>query len=141
MLQRRTRFIAIAAALLALVAPGNREGAAAASAQPANVRPDHYIVVLRDGAGDPRRVADEHARQHGAAVEHVYEHALRGYAAMIPGRRLAAVRNDPRVLYISEDREVHAVAQTTPRASIASTARRAAHCPATAGAASASTSR
>jgi subtilisin family serine protease len=73
-----------------------------------------YIVVLADAAGDPAAIAAEHARAHGAAVSYVYRHALRGYAATIPTARLASLRMDPRVAFISEDREVHAVAQSLP---------------------------
>ena len=35
--------------------------------------------------------------------------ALRGYAAMIPAARLAQLRSDPRVAFVSEDRLVQAV--------------------------------
>ncbi|HEV2121894.1 MAG TPA: S8 family peptidase [Chloroflexota bacterium] len=84
-----------------------------AVAQPEGVIPDHYIVVLRDGA-NPHRVANEHARQHSAAVSHVYEHVYPGYAARIPQPRLDAVRNDPRVLYVEQDGEVQAIDQTLP---------------------------
>ncbi|MDQ3966047.1 MAG: S8 family serine peptidase, partial [Actinomycetota bacterium] len=89
-----------------------------ANAQPpaahSRVIPDHYIVQLRDSVANPRAVAQEHASRHAAAVSHVYTDALRGYAARIPSNRLAALRDDPRVLSISEDREVHAVAQSIP---------------------------
>jgi subtilisin len=75
---------------------------------PGGVIPDQYIVVLRDTAGPPGRVGNEVAQQHAAAVSHVYEHALRGFAATVPSARVAALRSDPRVLFVSEDREVHA---------------------------------
>src|SRR5688500_13175723 len=67
--------------------------------------PDNYIVVLRDDVSDPRQVASELAQQYGLVVSHVYEHALKGYAARIPPERLPAVRADSRVLFVSEDRE------------------------------------
>jgi subtilisin family serine protease len=66
-----------------------------------------YIVVLRDSA-DPLAVAREHASAHGLAVEHVYRHALKGYAATVPAGRLAHLAADPRVLFVSEDRPVWA---------------------------------
>jgi subtilisin family serine protease len=72
-----------------------------------------YIVVLRADA-DSAVVARDHAARHGASVSHVYQAALRGYAATIPEARLAALRTDPRVEFISADREVHAIAQTLP---------------------------
>jgi subtilisin len=72
-----------------------------------------YIVVLRDGAS-PAAVANEHATKFGASVSHVYVAALHGYAATIPNARLADVRADARVAFVSADREVHAIAQTLP---------------------------
>jgi subtilisin len=79
-----------------------------------NAIPGQYIVVLKDNTPDPRAVAQEHARAHGAEVLQTYEHALKGYAARIPASSLDKVRNDSRVLFVSEDREVKASAQTTP---------------------------
>ncbi len=71
--------------------------------------PDRYIVVLKDADdADPGAVAREHSARHGARVTHVYRHALRGYAAELPEQALRGVRNDPRVQFISEDREVQA---------------------------------
>jgi subtilisin len=79
-----------------------------------DVIPDHYIVVLNDDVPNVPAVADEHARQHAAEIRHVYGHALRGYAARIPNDRVADIRNDPRVMFVSEDRTAWAVAQTLP---------------------------
>ncbi len=61
-----------------------------------------WIVVLHDGA-DARGVAAEHSRRYEAQVSHVYEYALKGYAAVIPDRRVAEVRSDPRVDYMERD--------------------------------------
>ncbi len=76
--------------------------------------PDRYIVVLEDDVGDPGAAAREHAQRHGAEVSHVYRYAIKGYAARIPSERLADVRADARVLFVSEDREVRASAETLP---------------------------
>ena len=89
---------------LALAAPSVAAGSGAVG---------RYIVVLRDGASPPA-VAREHAAKYGAAVSHVYVAALHGYAATIPDARLAALKADPRVEFVSADREVHATAQTLP---------------------------
>ncbi len=64
-----------------------------------------YVVVLRPSVADPGAVAADHARRFGAAVTHTYHHALKGYAAVIPARRLADVQSDPRVVYLSVDEE------------------------------------
>jgi subtilisin family serine protease len=47
-------------------------------------------------------------------VSYVYGAALRGYAARIPANALAAIARDPRVAFISEDREVWATEETIP---------------------------
>ena len=76
--------------------------------------PDRYIVVLQDDVANPPQVANEMAQLYGLSVSHVYEHALKGFAAYIPPERLTAVRADPRVRYISEDREVEPFGQAQP---------------------------
>ncbi len=78
------------------------------------LRPDRYIVVLRDDVSRAQSVADEHARDHGAQVEHVYDNAFKGYAAYIPPSRLDQVEADSRVQFVEQDRAVEAFAQTTP---------------------------
>ena len=60
--------------------------------------PGRYIVLLEEGTqeekvgSDPTLVALDHARHHGAEVLYAYRHAVRGYAARIPDRRLEEVR-------------------------------------------------
>jgi subtilisin family serine protease len=83
-----------------------------ASAAPGDV--GRYIVVLKDDVADPAGIAAAHGRAHGAAVGFVYSHALKGYSAAIPKRRLAALAADPRVKYVEPDGEVTAAAQTVP---------------------------
>ncbi len=84
------------------------------AAPPADVIPGQYIVVLRDDSVDVPAVADEHAQRYGVGLQHLYEHALKGYAATIPAARLAQIKADPRVAFVSEDRLVAATAQTLP---------------------------
>src|SRR5215211_4145019 len=81
---------------------------------PQAVIPGQYIVMLKDGVSDPRAVAQEHAQRYGAQVLHTYQHAIKGYAAKIPNTQLERVRSDERVQFVSEDREVSAVAQRLP---------------------------
>jgi subtilisin len=80
-------------------------------AQPAG---KSYIVVLKDSVPNVQAVAADHSRRHGVSPEHVYQHAIKGYSAVIPAQRLAAIQADQDVAFISEDRPVQAVAQTTP---------------------------
>ena len=79
------------------------------AAQPdPDVVPFQYIVVLKDETPSPRALASELARQHGLGLLQVYEHALKGFAATVPNGSLNALRSDPRVDFISEDRRVFA---------------------------------
>jgi subtilisin len=73
-----------------------------------------YIVVLEDSVSNPRAVAAEHSARFGAEVSHVYRHALKGYAATLSSARLAALRADSRVAFVSQDREVRVAQQTLP---------------------------
>src|ERR687893_2566702 len=83
----------------------------AAEKQAGKAIPDRYIVVLNDNE-NARSVAEEHRSQRAAEVSHVYENALKGYAARIPSDRLREVEDDPRVQFVSEDRIDTAFAQT-----------------------------
>jgi subtilisin family serine protease len=96
----------------ALVAAGLATPVLPASSQPGDGA-GRYIVVLKDNAR-AGAVAREHAQAHGASVGFVYRHALRGYSAVIPDARLAALRADHRVAYVEADGVVAAVAQTLP---------------------------
>jgi subtilisin family serine protease len=71
-------------------------------------------VVLEDEVRDPTAVAREHAQRHGARVLHTYQHALEGYTARIPDKRLDEVRAEERVDYVELDQRVYATAQTLP---------------------------
>lgn len=69
-----------------------------------DVVPDSYIVVFKDSIASPESVANEMAKQHGLSIAYTYSHALKGFSAVIPQARLASVKNDPRVQFVSEDR-------------------------------------
>src|SRR5688572_29408934 len=96
-----TRFLLLAVVALALALSAGTSRAQ----PPAGVIPDHYIVVFRDTVPRPQEVADEHAQRHLVSISHVYQFALKGYAARIPANRVDDVRNDSRVLFVSQDRE------------------------------------
>jgi subtilisin len=97
--------------------------------QPAesNVIPGRYIVVLKDdGAGqagaeargqkrEAQQVANDLSQENKVQdITHTYGAALKGFAAAIPPGKVGAVRSAPRVAFVAEDREVHAMAQTLP---------------------------
>jgi subtilisin family serine protease len=99
-----------AVAVLVLLAVG----LVLAAPSPAERSADSYIVVLEDDVSDPEEVADDHGRRYGAQKKLVYEHALKGYAAVIPKNRLDDVRDDTDVDYVERDGTMRIVAQTLP---------------------------
>ena len=113
----RTRpgFRLIAATALSLTVLTALAAPASADVPPAHQGsiPGAWIVTLADGA-DPRGVSGEHARRHGAQVDHVYEYALRGYAARMSDQAAARLAQDPRVASVERDQVVTAFAQTMP---------------------------
>ena len=71
--------------------------------------PDSYIVVFKDTVTYPKAAAKDMALRHGLSLDHVYAHALKGFAATIPVRALERVRDDPRVEFISPNLVLQAV--------------------------------
>jgi aqualysin 1 len=79
-----------------------------------------YIVVLRDdaaiAAGDYAAVlgrVQEVTRGRPALPEHVYAHAIRGFAARMSDADAVALSRDPRVAWVEEDAVMEAVATQT----------------------------
>src|SRR5688572_538877 len=89
-----------------LTAPG-------AAAGPADTPGARHIVVLKDDVADPDAVAKEHGRRHGASVEGIYRHALKGYVASFRGTGASDVARDPRVDFVELDRAVSVRATQT----------------------------
>ena len=73
-----------------------------------------YIVVFNDQVANPRGAAAALARRHGFAVRLVYSTALKGFAASLPARAVAALERNPQVAYIEADQVARAFAQTLP---------------------------
>jgi aqualysin 1 len=80
-------------------------GAAAAS-----ISPDRFIVLYKRGrtpsAATPRRL--------GVRAVHTYTHAVQGYTATLTAAQLTAVRSDPAVARVEQDRRVHATGTENP---------------------------
>ena len=104
---RRLRAVALLSAAVGLAAAAVPAHAAAGDAIPGS-----YIVTLQDG--EPAGVANEHARRYGASVDHVYRHALRGYAAHMSATVAGRIARDGRVASVIADRSVSIDAQTVP---------------------------
>jgi subtilisin family serine protease len=52
---------------------------------------------------DPAAVTARMARDHGFAADHVYRHALKGFAATLPAQARQALLRNPNVAYIAPD--------------------------------------
>lgn len=78
------------------------------------VVPGQYIIVFKEGVTNVPAVASQMAGAHGLGILHVYEHALRGFAATVPAARLGALQADPRVQYIEQDQVFTTFAQSMP---------------------------
>lgn len=75
--------------------------------------PNRYIVVFEDWAagalGDESQaeaVASELALVYGGKIEHIYKHALNGYAVEMTEKEATNLSRDPRVKFVEEDAEV-----------------------------------
>ncbi|HEY7694857.1 MAG TPA: S8 family serine peptidase, partial [Nitrososphaeraceae archaeon] len=80
--------------------------------------PNQYIVVLKDdnllSAGKVKSLADE-AKNQGAALRHIYDNALGGFAIRVPNEKaLEAIMKIPEVDYVEPDIKVKAFAQSLP---------------------------
>lgn len=95
--------------LAALLAPPPAAGQAEA-----DVIPNQYIVTLRDDVASSQEFSGPVARMPGVAILHVYESALKGFAATLPPDRAEQLRQDPRVESVTPDRLVYAFGQTLP---------------------------
>ncbi|MDQ3822897.1 MAG: S8 family peptidase, partial [Actinomycetota bacterium] len=71
-----------------------------------------FIVVLEETAS-PAAIAAEHAAATGGSVEHVYTHALDGYAIKLDEAQLGKIAADPRVDYVEADLPVRLVTTQT----------------------------
>jgi serine protease len=85
-------------------------GAPAVAAAPATTA---VLVTLSPDAGPPQAAAERLARENGAQVTFVYEHALRGFAAEVPTARLEALARSRSVLRIEEDGPVSIASEQT----------------------------
>jgi hypothetical protein len=101
-------FLAVATLSLAL---------AACSGEPTTSRPPppvttpvfaRYIVVFNTDVADPTSLAMQLASMHGGTVHHLYQHAIKGFAATLPANALDAVSRNPGVAYVEADAAISA---------------------------------
>jgi subtilisin family serine protease len=85
-----------------------------ANAANRDIVPDQYIVVFNDSVHNASDKARNLAAQHGLTLKFTYEHAFKGFAAVIPPARLAQLQADPNVASVSPDQVVKISTQTVP---------------------------
>ncbi|MBA3519528.1 MAG: protease inhibitor I9 family protein, partial [Rhizobiales bacterium] len=100
----------LVASVAALAAPGTEAQRGREPGQTGRPIEDRYIVVLRDGVGEPRNAANELARAHRLSVSDVYDTVLNGFAARVPAQALDGLRRNPRVAFVDQDVTIAAAA-------------------------------
>ncbi len=85
-------------------------GASAAErpASDANLIPEHYVVVYEDSVGSVSAETDRREGKLGFESKFRYRHAVKGFAAKLNRAQVRAVRSDPDVAYVAEDRTMQA---------------------------------
>lgn len=76
---------------------------------------DRYIVLFGSAVTDPDQAARDIASATGGRLHHTYAHAVKGFSATLSPAAIEALRHDPRVVWIEEDRRVHAAALPLPQ--------------------------
>jgi len=73
---------------------------------PAQSIPDQWIVIFQPGTPDAAHLTDRLVREHGGQLRFKYEHAIQGFAARLPSQAVDALRKNPNILFIEQDRAV-----------------------------------
>jgi len=109
------RRVVIAAALLVSASWGS--GAWAGVIPAPDPIPGHYVIVLEEGVArgpvdaasdlpSVREVARSLGRSFGFEPGHLYQHAVRGFSAVLGPEQASALAGDPRVALVEEDGRV-----------------------------------
>jgi subtilisin family serine protease len=75
---------------------------------------ERYIVVFQASVPDPQTAAVQDVAQYGIEVEGIYQHALKGYVALMTEEQLSRLSTDPDVDYIEPDRLLYTNGQVVP---------------------------
>jgi serine protease len=119
----RRRYLVVFLPVLAVIAcsdrdtptqPDTERPAASLLAAAGQVVPNRYIVVLRPGGASAASVATQMVAAQQGRLFHVYEHALRGFAAELSPAAVTALRRDPSVISIEPDQVVQVFGTQTP---------------------------
>lgn len=113
MISARTRFALVAFVLLIGGVFLSKTVIKVSAKEKPDIVPGKFIVVLKDFE-NPEEVGNEMTRTHGLSVDSVYSAAFKGFSANIPQSKLNKIKADKRVQFVSEDRVVEVLTQTTP---------------------------
>ena len=108
--------LAAASQPAALAGPASHPARTSSTAAPAGqVIPGEYIVVMKPRADASATAAVRRsALRNGGDVLFDYSHALKGFSARLPEQAVAALANNPNVLYIELIDETVEVVVTQP---------------------------
>ncbi|MDP2263048.1 MAG: S8 family peptidase [Hydrogenophaga sp.] len=98
---------ALACALLGLAPAHAQSGSAARPTVVGKPIAGQYIVTLRPTVTDVDAQARRLTQGAGGSLNHVYQHALKGFSAKLPAAAIEALRNNPAVLRIDQDAAIH----------------------------------
>lgn len=98
---------ALACALTGLAPAHAQSGSAARPTVVGKPIAGQYIVTLRPTVNDVDAQARRLTQGAGGSVNHVYQHALKGFSARLPAAAIEALRNNPAVLRIDQDATIH----------------------------------
>lgn len=110
------RFAACVLAMpLVVSATATQSGAQSTSVPNASSAPikGSYIVVFNDKVKNPRAEVASLNRNNNMRIKHIYDVALKGFAAQIPDAALVALQRNPNVAYVEQDQTVGIGAVTT----------------------------
>ena len=71
-----------------------------------DIVPEQYIIVFKNSVTNTDNITDELRSRHGFEAEMRYSRAIKGFSARLSEDKLEALKNDPRVEFISEDHYV-----------------------------------
>ncbi len=71
--------------------------------------PGRYIVIFKDAVRDPAGLGIALAAANGGRLQYSYTAAIKGFAAELPDRAVAALAGNPNVAYIEQDQVVRIV--------------------------------
>ncbi len=108
MVGRTRSIVLVAAALLSLAAPS------LATATPAAMPHESFVVVLQPATRNVPAVAAALAHHAGGRVGFVYEHALKGFSLSAAPAAARGLANNPAVAYVERDEIWTIDAQATP---------------------------